>query len=164
MTTGTEEVAALGKISLATIAREPRPRDPKAPPPRPHGDAGAGEGGAGDAGAKRTPKDDLGLAWIVGGGVLSLATGEVPTSTLGAAVRPDRTLGQELVIARGLGALGKDTNSVLVVQPLRFDPMRANLPPAPLVVSLGRKEKNAILRIDVANGLLREVARWQLGL
>jgi hypothetical protein len=163
VTTSTDEVSGLGKVSLATIARAPRAGDGKdAGAPRPRGDAGAGDAGA--SAAQRTNKDELGLAWTVDGGVLSLATGDVPIATLGAAVRPDRKLGDELAIARSLGALGKDANSVLVVQPLRFDPMRANLPPAPLVVALGRKDKNAVLRIDVANGLLRELTRWQLGL
>ena len=54
--------------------------------------------------------------------------------------------------------------SVLVVQPLRFDAARANLPAAPLLIALGRKDKDATLRIDIANGLLRELARWQMGL
>ena len=162
VTTSTDEGAGLGKISLTTILREPRPsaggRDAGAP--RPRGEAGAGDAGGG----KRLHRDELGLACLVDGGMLSLATGDVPVATLGAAVRPDRKLGDELVIARALGALGKDTSAVLVVQPLRFDPMRANLPAAPLVIALGRKEKDALVRIDIADGLLRELARWKLGL
>ena len=94
----------------------------------------------------------------------ALASGELPTATLGAGLHPDQKLGDEPVLARMLAALGTDMSSVLVVQPLRFDPMRANLPAAPLTLALGRKEKNAVLRIDVGHGLLREFARWQMGL
>ena len=166
VTTGSEDVAGLGKVSLATIVREPRPRgaggrggDAGAPPPR-RADGGSDAG----AGPKRAAKDELGLAWIVDGGILTLATGELPTATLGAAVHPDHKLGEEPVMTRTLAALGQDMSSVLVVQPLRFDPMRANLPAAPLTVALGRKEKNALFRVDVGHGLLREIARWQMGL
>ena len=53
---------------------------------------------------------------------------------------------------------------MLIVQPLRFDASRANLPAAPLLFALGRKDKDATLRIDIANGLLRELARRQMGL
>ena len=149
------------KITVATIAREPRKELARAAPPLRRGDAGAGDAGAG---AKRPPKDELGLAWIIDGGLLTLATGEVPTATLGAALHPEHKLGDEPVMSRTLGALGDGMSGVLVVQPLRFDPMRANLPAAPLTLALGRKEKNAVLRIDVAHGLLREFARWQMGL
>ena len=45
-----------------------------------------------------------------------------------------------------------------------IDPMRANLPAAPLVIAIGRKDKDATVRIDIATGLLRELARRQLGL
>ena len=156
-----EDVAGLGKISLATVVREPRKEPSPSAPARPRGDAGAGPG---DAGAKRPTKDQLGLAWIVDAERLTLATGELPTATLGAGMHPDQKLGDEPVLARMLAALGADMSGVLIVQPLRFDPMRANLPAAPLTLALGRKEKNAVLRIDVGHGLLREFARWQMGL
>ena len=124
------------------------------------------DGGAPDAAslAKRPTKPPLGLAWLVDGGVLSMASGEVPLNMLGATVHPDRKLGDEPAVARSLTALGTSASGVLLVQPLRFDAKRANLPAAPLVIALGRKDKDATLRIDVANGLLREVARWQMGL
>ena len=79
-------------------------------------------------------------------------------------MHPERSLGDEPAIARTFQELGPTTTALLVVQPLRFDPKRANLPAAPLVIALGRKDKNATLRIDVANALLRELARWQMGL
>jgi hypothetical protein len=93
-----------------------------------------------------------------------MATGEMPALTLSGAARPDRKLSDEPAVARGLAALGGSSSMVLVVQPLRFDATRANLPAAPLVIALGRKDADATLRIDVANGLLREIARWQMGL
>ena len=166
VTSSTDDAPGIGKISLATILRAPRPGGPPPGGPvrgraAPRGDAGAGDSGRAPASPR---KNELGLAWLVDKSVLSLATGDFPVATLRAAVHPDRKLGDEPLIALPMGALGKDANSVLVVQPLRFDPMRANLPAAPLTIALGRKDKNALLRIDVANGLLRELARWQLGL
>ena len=161
----TEELAGTGKVSLATFARAPTkdPRDERAPrtPSSPTRDGGASDGASL---AKRPTKPPLGLAWLVDGGVLSMASGEVPLNMLGATVHPDRKLGDEPAVARSLTALGTSTSGVLLVQPLRFDAKRANLPAAPLVIALGRKDKDATLRIDVANGLLREVARWQMGL
>ena len=93
-----------------------------------------------------------------------MATGETPLATLGATVHPDRKLGDEPSIARSFTALAANASAVLVVQPLRVDPKRANLPAAPLVIALGRKDSDATFRIDVANGLLRELARRQMGL
>jgi hypothetical protein len=101
---------------------------------------------------------------VVSGDVLSAASGDTPIATLSAAARPDRKLSDEPAIARTLAALAQNASTVLVLQPLRFDVARANLPAAPLVVALGRKDADATLRIDVANGLLRELARWQMGL
>ena len=96
--------------------------------------------------------------------MLSLATGDAPVAILRATAQPDRKLTEEPAVARSLTALGDQTSAALVLQPLRFDPTRANLPAAPLVIALGRKEKDAILHVDIANGLLRELARRQMGL
>jgi hypothetical protein len=161
VTTSSEDLLGLGKASLAMIAREPAHGVKDAGTPRPPREAR-------DAGAPKPPvrarKEELGLAWIVDAGVLSLATGDTPLATLGATVRPDRKLSDEPAFARSFTALADGANSVLVVQPLRFDAARANLPAAPLLLALGRKDKDATLRIDVANGLLRELARRQMGL
>jgi hypothetical protein len=100
----------------------------------------------------------------VEGGVLELAASEAPLATLAAAARPDRKLADEPAVARALAALGSTSSAVLLVQPLRFDRARAGLPAAPVVVALGRKEGAAVLRVDVANGVLRELARRQMGL
>lgn len=177
VTTSTEDVPNLGKASIVTVAREPA-REPArravaSPPSYPSsrgGDGGAPSGAAWgiDAGApappRRAKKDELGLAWIIEGGALTLTTSDTPVATLSAMARPERKLVDEPAVARSLSALGSNSSAVLVVQPLRFDATRANLPAAPLVIALGRKEKKATLRVDVANGLLRELARRQMGL
>jgi len=167
VTSSTEDVPGFGKASIAMIAREPaRPSESDSRPPRARRDAGAPDARA-DAGAPRpspSRKNDLGLAWVVSGDVLSMASGDTPGATLSAAARPDRKLSDEPAIARSLAALAANASAVLVVQPLRFDVARANLPAAPLVIALGRKDKDATFRVDVANGLLRELARWQMGL
>lgn len=152
VTSSSEDLLGLGKASLAVIRREPARG------------AADGRGPRGAAKPSRATKDELGLAWIVDGGVLSFATGDAPLATLGATVRPERKLGDEPAVARSFAALASSASTVLVVQPLRFDAARADLPAAPMVVALGRKDKDATLRIDVANGLLRELARRQMGL
>jgi hypothetical protein len=166
VTSSTEEVPGFGKTSIATIVRE-RARANEGDARSTRGGRDAGAPAAVDAGALRPVKGrkgDLGLAWVVSGDTLSMASGEMPVATLGAAARPDRKLSDEPAIARPLAALGADASAVLVLQPLRFDVARANLPAAPLVLALGRKGANATFRIDLANGLLRELARWQMGL
>ncbi|MEA2751705.1 MAG: hypothetical protein QOI41_5848 [Myxococcales bacterium] len=154
VTMSSEELAGVGKMSLATVARE-QPKRPGAPGDR-------------DAGAPKAPgparNGGFGVAWSIDGGVLSLATGESPVPTLRATAHPDRKLSDEPAIARSFTALGNQASAVLIVQPLRFDATRANLPAAPLLFALGRKDKDATLRIDIANGLLRELARRQMGL
>jgi hypothetical protein len=168
VTTTSSEVSGLGKASTVTVAREPSRSLRRGP--RADDGAGAmrvpGDGGADDAGASGSParRDDLGFAWRVEGGVLELAASEAPLATLAAAARPDRKLADEPAVARALAALGSTSSAVLLVQPLRFDRARAGLPAAPVVVALGRKEGAAVLRVDVANGVLRELARRQMGL
>lgn len=167
VTTSSEDVAGGGKASVVTITREPAKdakdaKDTKDTRDRaPKTDAGAG---AGVPAVRRAPRDQLGIAWLVDKDTLSIATSDTPLSTLGLTTRPDKKLADEPAIARSFTALGKNASAVLVLQLLRFDPTRANLPAAPLVIALGRKDKDASLRIDVANGLLRELARRQLGL
>ncbi|MDB4943139.1 MAG: hypothetical protein JWP97_2673 [Labilithrix sp.] len=156
VTTRTEDQGG-SHVSLATITREPRPAE------RPAHRGGAGlDAGSDDAGAPK--KDELGLAWMTEGGSFTMGAGEAPLATLAAGLHPDAKLADELLVTRRLATLGSDVNTVLLVQPLRFDPLRANLPTAPLVASLGRRGDAAFLRVDVTNGLLRELSRWQLGL
>ena len=161
ITSSTEELPGLGKVSVATLVRDAsRSSDTDS---RARAGRAAGAPGA-DAGAARGRANELGLAWFVGGDALSMASGEMPVVTLSAAARPERKLSDEPAVARPLAVLAGSSSTVLVIQPLRFDVARANLPAAPLVIALGRKDADATLRIDIANGLLREVARWQMGL
>ena len=153
VTASSEELAGVGKASVATVVREA----PK-PVARPGGDGGAPRP------VVPARSEDLGAAWLVDGGVLSLAAGATPVATLRASTKPDHKLADEPAIARSFAALANQASAVLIVQPLRFDATRANLPAAPLLVALGRKDKDATLRIDIANGLLRELARRQMGL
>lgn len=158
VTSSSEEVAGLGKASVATIIRELPKLSARATARL--GDAGAGA--LMQAGHARS--DDLGVAWLIGGGVLSLATGDSPVAALRASAQPDRKLEDEPAVARSFAALANQASTALIVQPLRFDPTRANLPAAPLFFALGRKDKDATLRVDIANGLLRELARREMGL
>ena len=66
-------------------------------------------------------------------------------------------------VMRPIGALGKNAMAIVIAQPLRFDPRRANLPAAPVVVALGRREKDAFVRLDVSTGMLREMTRLAMG-
>lgn len=158
VTSTSEDVASLGKASIAMIVRDAPKLPASATPPR------LGDAGAPKQATAHARSDDVGIAWLVGGGMLSLATGEAPLATLRASAQPDRKLADEAAVARSFSALGNQVSTALIVQPLRFDATRANLPAAPLFFALGRKDKDATLRIDIANGLLRELARRQLGL
>ena len=167
VSTSLEDVPGFGKASIVTIAREPARADVgELRTARVSRDAGVPSAvGRGDAGAAPAARGrQNGLAWIVSGDILSMAGGETPAATLGATARPERRLSDEPAIARSLAALAAKSSAVLVLQPLRFDVARANLPAAPLVIALGRQGTDATFRIDVANGLLREVVRWQMGL
>jgi len=160
-TTEAVDVGLSEKASLTVFLREPpkpdaKDKDPKrVQPPSP----------ASPSLPKTDPKkDELALAWIVDGGLLTTAMGSHATPTLRGTMKPEKKLADDPAVTRPLRALGSDASLVLVAQPLRFDPSRANLPTAPLVVAIGRREKDAFVRVDVANGLLRELARWQMGL
>lgn len=142
VTTGSEDVAGIGHVSTAMMKRDARTKGGR----EPH------------------VGDKVGLAWVVEDGTLAVAAGDAPTASLRAVRRPERTLSDDPWLQRVLGASGSEASSVLVLQPLRFDPMRANLPAAPVVVMLGRKKGDAVLRLDVPYGLLQDLARHPLGL
>lgn len=157
-----EDVAGLGKASLATITREPKSPAPLPAPLRAR-DAGA-PAAARDGGAATAKPSAVGLAWAVDGGVLSLAAGPEPLVTLRLGAKPEKKLADEPEVARSLSSLGTNASTIVVAQPLRFDPVRANLPVAPLVVAVGRKGGDAFVRVDVTAGVLREIARRFVGL
>jgi len=160
----TEEASGLGTLQLATITRD-APSSPPSPSAR--GDAGA-LAGARPGKARVAP---YGVAWVAGGSRLTVAVSEAAPALLRASARPERKLGDEPAIAASLRAIGGGASTLVVAQPLRFDPSRANLPAAPLVLALGRgraapgvESKDAFLRADVAFALLRDLARRQMGL
>ncbi len=142
VTAVTDDVPGVGKVFLSTILRESRPA----------------------RASQHVGNDGLGVAWKIQDGALSLAAGDVPIASLRAVVRPESKLGDDASLGRTIGALGRDASTVLVLQPLRFDPARANLPPAPVVAALGRNGRDATFRLDVAHGLLRELTRRYAGL
>lgn len=83
--------------------------------------------------------------------------------TLKTGARSDKKLADEPSLKRFTADVGSDATTLILAQPLRLDPKRANLPTAPLGIAIGKKGSDAFFRIDVADGLLREAARWQMG-
>jgi hypothetical protein len=153
-----EDVAGLGKVNLVTLVRER---------PRPAG-AATTRRGREDAGAVAPRKPpELGVTWLTredeGPRTFLLGAGAEALVTLRLGARPDRALSAEPSLKRFTTALGSDASTVIVAQPLRLDPARANLPTAPLAIAVGKKDGDAFVRIDIADALLREAARWQMG-
>lgn len=144
-----EELPGFGKIQVATITR-----DMPAPTPK------RSDGGA----PAHAPAKNLGLAWSVNEGQVMIGAGSEPLVTLKVATKAEKTLGDEPGLGRFLGAIASDASTIVVAQPLRLDPTRANLPFSPLGIAIGRRGDNAFARIEISSGLLREAARWQLGL
>jgi hypothetical protein len=126
---------------------------------------GASDAGAGlPAGAAGHPSGPAALAWVVSSDTLALAAGREPLVTLRVGQKPEQGLGDEPVIARALAPLGDTASAVVLAQPLKFDATRAHLPTAPVVVAVGRREKDGYVHVGVGFGVLREVARRQMGL
>ncbi|AKV03539.1 hypothetical protein AKJ09_10202 [Labilithrix luteola] len=163
-TTASEETPDLGRISLATFVRKA------------HGGGASGASGlaatgrpkalpTSDAGAKSRSASNAGgaMAWSNAAGQLSVVLGAEPVVGLRTNSRPDKTLGAEPSVKQALEPLGSEASTVVVVQPLRFDPTRANLPIAPVVFAVGRHGGDAFARLSLSNGVLREVARRQMG-
>ena len=159
VSSSTEELPGLGKVASLMVVREPKDSRHGAgtAPRRPAGDGG----GPGPAAAKTSPPS--GVAWSTDQGVLALGAGAEPLVTLKMGARPDRKLADDPALKRFTSAIGADASTIVVAQPLRLDPKRANLPTAPLGIAIGRKGGDAFVRIDIAAGLLREAARWQMG-
>ncbi|MBX3226773.1 MAG: hypothetical protein KIT84_38860 [Labilithrix sp.] len=135
---GSEEVPGAGKATVATFARAAKP----------------------DAGAK--PRDS-GVAWVADDKTLTAALGPEPLVTLKLAAKSDKRLADEPTLSRFVSAIGEGASTVLVAQPLRFDPKKAHLPAAPVAVAVGKRGTDAFVRIDVPDPLLRELVRMQMG-
>lgn len=150
LTNATEDLKDIGKASVATIEREPKKKTDAKPEAK------------ADAGAAKKP-DTVGVAWFVEGKDLTIAAGPEATVTLHLGARPQRKLETEPTITRFAGAVGQSASTFIVAQPLRADPTRAALPTAPLAIAVGRKGSDGFIRVEIADGLLREAARWQMG-
>ena len=152
VTSSSEELPGLGKIAVAMVAREPK--DAKRGPGRaqPRAEATA-----------RAAASRAGVAWTTDRGTLVLGAGAEPLVTLKMAAKSERVLADEPSLKRFAAAIGNDATTVIVGQPLRLDPKRANLPTAPLGIAVGRKGGDAFVRVDISDALLREAARWQMG-
>ncbi|MBX3221206.1 MAG: hypothetical protein KF795_11855 [Labilithrix sp.] len=158
VTATSAELPDLGKVAVATVLRVPKETKRGADAtPR------AARGADGGAPAARAASGEAGAAWVVDRGTLSLGAGHEPLVTLKTGTRPDRTLADEPSLRRFTAAVASDASTVIVAQPLRLDPKRANLPAAPLAIAVGRKGRDAFVRVDIADGILREAARWQMG-
>jgi hypothetical protein len=103
----------------------------------------------------------LGVAWAVLGGEVRVVAGESPAQML---APPPRKLADEPTVTSYLAALETNASVVLVAQPLRLDPKRSALPAAPLVCAAGRAGADAWVRVQIADALLREMSKSQMGL
>ncbi len=141
--TTTAEVDGLGKASVTTMTRDAHVQAAKAPP----GKAPA-----------------IGVAWWwPTESELALAVSPEPTAVLRAVGKPEKVLADEPAVRSALAPMGDAATTVLALQPLRLDPKRAMLPVAPLVLAVGRRERKAVVHLTIANALLREAARRQIG-
>lgn len=135
LTTSTDEVASVGKVSVAMFTREAKGKEKPSP---------------------------LGLAWKVDEGTLGVAAGGEPSVVFRLGAKPDKKLGDDPFVT-GFVAEAGDASTFLTFQPLRVDPRRANLPVSPLVIAVGKKEKTPTVKGLVSDALLREVSRLQVG-
>lgn len=147
--TSTDDAPPLGKVSVATVTREAAPK---------------GKGGGRAAGAPTKPPAAVGLAWLVEEAALDLSTGTEPVLTLRHGAKPGKKLGDEPMVRKAVAPLGSTASTIVVAQPLRFDPARANLPIAPVVLGVGKKDKDAFIRLEMGNGVLRELSRALMSL
>jgi len=155
VTTKSEELPGLGKITVSTLVRAAKKDAPRRPDEKRPSSA---------AQQQQTAKPtSLGLAYVVSQGTLLAGGGSEPTVTLKVGAQPDHKLGEEPAMKRFTAALGNDASTLLIAQPFRLDPKRSNLPVSPVGVAIGRKGSDAFVRIDIADLLLREAARWQMG-
>jgi hypothetical protein len=157
-----EELAGLGKVSVLTLTRDASAKEKG----RRSESIGSQRVRGADAGAapSKPASDSFGIAWSSSPDALALGAGAEPAVTLKLGASTERRLADEASLRRFIGAIGSDASTVIVAQPLRLDPKRANLPAAPLAIAIGKRAGDAFVRIDVADALLREAARWQMGL
>jgi hypothetical protein len=136
ITSGKEDVGGLGSVSTTTFVR-PKP----------------------DAGRKK----DTGIAWFADDKELVVGAGAEPLVTLKTNVKPDKILADEPSLKRFTTAIANDASTVIIAQPLKVDPRRASLPAAPIAIGLGKRNGEGLVRVDIADPLIREVSRMQMG-
>jgi hypothetical protein len=93
-------------------------------------------------------------------GHLALAVGERATRLLSVADPPPARLGDDPRIARALSALGSTTTFALLAQPLHLNAARArddSGPAMPAILAWGKKGGDAWARVEIADGLLKEI-------
>ncbi len=155
VTSSREELPGLGTAEVLTLLRDPpKTQKPALALPRPAQDGGAPRGPA---------SANVGAAWLVSDGKLSLGAGAEPVVTLKIGAKTDRKLADEPSLRRFLSAIGNDASTIVVGQPLRLDPKRASLPTSPLAIAVGKRGGEAFVRVEISDGLLREAARWRMG-
>lgn len=153
VTSSSEDVPGIGRAEVATFTREPK-KEPAPPFALRARDAGA---------AKAPAPSAIGLSWAAEGGRVVVAVGDAPVATMKEGARPEKKLRDEPLVARFAEEIGDHASTIVVAQPLRIDPKRADAPPAPLVFALTRKGQDAVLRMDVSSVLLRELSRTFVG-
>lgn len=115
-------------------------------------------------GRGKLPDTKLGLAWTVEGGSLTAALGDSPLELVSRGARPEEKLSSDKVHAKYLEALGKEASFVFYAQPFLVDQSKP-VPPSPAVLAWGAREtRGRWLRVDVADRVLRELLKKQLGL
>lgn len=117
----------------------------------------AGAGGRakltrGAVGADAGAPTETPLTWTVDAGGFDLAAGDWTAA-------PGK-LADEPALKRFVGALGGDASSILVMQPGRLLGSKST---ASLAAALGKKDGAGFVRIELADALVRDVLRAQMG-
>ncbi len=113
-------------------------------------------------GKGKLPDTRLGFAWTVEDGKLTAALGDLPLELVARGARPGRKLSDEKAFSSYLEALGGEASFALFAQPFLVDQSKP-VPPSPLVLAWGKKASGLWLRLDVADRVVREIAKKQLG-
>jgi hypothetical protein len=92
-------------------------------------------------------------------GAVVMAIGDEPFDVLSHGARPDRTLGDDPLLAGPLRALGNEAAFVVLWQPLKLEPSHLGEPPAPVVVAWGKRGGDALLRVDASLGLMKDLSK-----
>ncbi len=146
VTTKTVDVDGVGKVEQITAElAQPKPEPGPAAKKRP------------DPGPKA-----YGLAWLIKDDAAVVGAGEDPGKVLASLGKVERTLGDDRVFSAPVNAVGEGVSFALVAQPLKLDPTRLGATPAPVVVTWGKKDKDAVLRAWVAAPILKELVKRQM--